>query len=215
MNNMQEVKPQKIRQKKKLFEFTTKNMILAAVLTGLSLLFPLIFPRIDIGITSVTPFSHLAIMIGVFLNPFVALFTCMGALGAFLITGANLMVLMRATSHIIFAVVGSIFFFKGKGYKGVSFYAVCGIITLLHAIGEMAAALIALAIGVAGALDAYQILVVIGLITCAHSIVDYSFAVIIYNTLRSAKLVDNRFDLRIIKKKKAKETTAETTTDNQ
>ncbi len=195
------------RPQRKLFEFTTKNIILAAVLSGLSLLFPLIFPRIDIGITSVTLFSHLAIMIGVFVNPFVAVFTCIGALGAFAITNAPPTVLARAASHIVFAVVGSVLFHYGKGYKGISFYAVAGMITVLHAVFEMLAALFALLLGAAGTLNAYQILIVVGVITCAHSLFDYAFAVLIYNALSAAKLVNNRFDLRI-KKKAPPETAA-------
>ena len=194
------VKPQK---KKNLFgKIKTKDIALAAVLTGLSILFPLYLPTIDIGITSVTPFSHLAIMLAMFINPIVAVLTCAGALGAFFIKGVNPTILVRAGSHIVFALAGSLIMYKRKGYKGVSFYTVCGIVTLLHAVFEMLSALVAIKVGAPGTISARNILIVLGLITAAHSIFDYSFAVLIYNTLSQARLVKNRFDLRIIKKKK-------------
>ena len=208
---IEEIKPEAPKKKKKLFgKIKTKNIALAAVLTAISFVLPYFIPSIIIPPDmSVTLLSHTPIFIAMFINPFVAVFTCIGTLGAFMAKPQTMglpTVWIRAGSHIIFAIVGSVIMSKWKkGYKGVSFYTVCGIITLIHAVFEMLSALIAFAIAAPGApavLTSRYIFIVVGLVTVVHSIFDYSFAVLIYNTLSQARLVKNRFDLRIIKKRK-------------
>jgi len=69
--------------------------------------------------------------------------------------------------------------------------------------------MLAIAVGAQGAPAAITfryVVVVVGLVTVAHSIFDYAFAILIYNTLSQARLVKNRFDLRIVKKKKQEPT---------
>lgn len=185
----------------------TKDIALAAVLTGLSILFPYFLPTIPMGLTTVTPFSHLAIFIACFINPIVAVFTCIGAFLAFFFKGAPVDVQLRAASHIIFALFCSLAMYKKKGYKGVSFYAVGGIITVLHAAAEALA--VVFAVTVLGAqwrigFTLGNVLIYVGLITIAHSIFDYTFAVLIYNTLSQARLVSGRFDLRLNRPVKTK-----------
>lgn len=208
---METLETSKEKQQKR-FKIKTKDIALAAVLTAISILIPAYAPSIPFdpaGAMTVTPFSHLPIFIASFINPFVAIFTCGGTVLGFFIKGANPVVLVRAASHIIFTLVCSLLMKKGKGYRGLSFYVLCGIVTVLHAAAEILVATFAVHLGFlvppANQQAVFYVLVTVGLLTAAHSIFDYSFAVLIYNTLSQARLVNNRFDLRITKKIKPAE----------
>lgn len=198
-----------MEKEKRKFKIKTKDIALAAVLTAISILIPAYMPSIPFdpaGAMTVTPFSHLPIFIASFINPVVAVFTCGGTVLGFFIKGANPVVLVRAASHIIFALVCSFIMQKGKGYRGLSFYALCGIVTVLHAAAEILVAALAVYLGFLippnNQKAVFYVLVTVGLLTAGHSIFDYSFGVLIYNTLYQAKLVKNKFDLRIVKKPK-------------
>jgi len=196
-----EKKPAKTGDRK----IPTKYIAIAAVLTALSILIPLYMPTfyIDPAMTmSVTLFSHLPIMIAMFINPIVTVFTCIGALCAFIIKGTPVTVWARAGSHLIFALTGSLIMHYGKqGYRGLSFYALFVLVLLLHTFGEMLAAVFAISLGATGSITAKYIFVTIGLLNVGHTLLDYSVAVLVYTALGKAKLVDNKFDLRISFKK--------------
>ena len=204
----EEPQAEKPRQKKK-FRIRTKDIALAAVLTGLSIALPYFMPTIIIPPDmSVTLLSHTTVFIAMFINPVTAILTCLGTLLAFVIKVPYVAVWIRAASHMVFAVIGSFVMYKWKkGYRGVSFYALCGIVTLIHMVAEILSAMLAIAVGAKGAppeITFRYVVVVVGLVTVAHSLFDYTFAVLIYNTLSQARLVNNKFDLRIARKPKPK-----------
>lgn len=108
----------------------TKNLVLAALLTALSLLITFLPFKIVLGPFSMTPASHTPTMLAMFINPWVALFTVIGSCIGF--TTLNPVVVIRAASHIIFALVGIYMMDKKK----VNIFATIIVTSILHALAE-------------------------------------------------------------------------------
>lgn len=89
-------------------QIKTKDMVVAALLTALSILIPLVFPSIPLGPFTATFASHLPIMISMFISPVVALAVAIGSLLGFAIKFASMpWVIARAAMHIPFALMGA------------------------------------------------------------------------------------------------------------
>ena len=88
----------------------TRNIVLAALLTALSVVITMSPLKAVIGPFSLTPGSHVPTMIAMFINPFVAALTVIGSTLGFLFLGVpgNFVVALRAASHILFALLGVI-----------------------------------------------------------------------------------------------------------
>lgn len=112
----------------------TRNIVLAALLTALSVAITMSPLKMVIGPFSLTPGSHVPTMIAMFINPFVAVLTVIGSTLGFLFFGVpgNFVVALRAASHIIFAMLGIHMLQKRKS----NIFAVIVITSLLHAGAE-------------------------------------------------------------------------------
>ncbi len=83
----------------------TKNklyhMVLAGILCAIGIVVPMFMPRIVLGPMSFTLASHVAVFLGMFISPAVAVAVCIGTtIGFFLTTPA--IIALRAASHIVF-----------------------------------------------------------------------------------------------------------------
>lgn len=88
----------------------TKNklyhMVLAGILCAIGIVVPMFMPRIVLGPMSFTLASHVAVFLGMFISPAVAVAVCIGTtIGFFLTTPA--IIALRAASHIVFAFIGA------------------------------------------------------------------------------------------------------------
>ena len=114
----------------------TKDLVVAALLTSLSILIPNIFPTIPLGPFSATFASHLPTMLSMFISPVVALATSAGSPLGFWLKGAPAWIVWRAAMHIPFAILGA---YMNK--KNSNIYLMCFVTMIVHGLLEIVAVL--------------------------------------------------------------------------
>ncbi len=167
------------------------RMVLAALLCAVGIVIPMFMPRVTIGPMSFTLASHVAIFLGMFISPAVAIAVCLGTTLGFFFT-APFIVAMRAASHIIFATTGALILQKNPdiirrpassalfnlGISAIHGLAEAIIVTPLFLRGDMAANLTDLGFFTA-------IILLVGVGTMVHSMVDYSISIVLWKPLQS------------------------------
>jgi hypothetical protein len=138
-----------------------KKLTYCALLIALSIVIPLAFGflKVQAGPFSATLASHVPLFIAMFLGPFAAAMVGLGSALGFLIS-APAVIAARAFMHTFVGLVGAILI-----KKGVSFSKVIAITAPIHAILE------ALAVIPFG-FTMYKVLVVVGVGTFLHHMVD-------------------------------------------
>lgn len=109
--------------------YKTKDTVLAALLTALSVLITFSFKLPVPPPFSLTPGSHVPTMIAMFINPFVTVLTVIGSCIGFVISTGNPIVVLRAASHIVFAMLGMYMIQK----KNTNIFVVIVVTSLIHA----------------------------------------------------------------------------------
>ncbi len=142
-------------------------------MTAISLIIPLVFGgflRIYIPPFSATLASHVPLFLAITISPFVGSMVGFGsALGFLLILGP--IIGARASVHILLGWIGGLLYRKNQSLSKTLW-----LILPLHALGE---ALVVLPFG----FDAYTALIVVGLGTALHHILDGLLAYIIFSQL--------------------------------
>ena len=155
------------------------HMVLAGVLCAVGIVVPMFMPRIVLGPMSFTLASHVAVFLGMFISPAVAVAVCIGTtLGFFLTTPA--IIALRAAKHpdtIDRPVASTVFNF---------------VIALLHAAAEM---IVVAPFFLSGALFTPEqlangfvtsVVLLVGLGTLIHSMLDYSISILIWKPVSLA-----------------------------
>ena len=183
----------------------TKIITYSAMLSALGMVIVFFMPTFNIGITTVTPGSHVAVMIAMLIHPIVGIAVAVCTALAFVFKGVPPEVLFRAFSHLVFVIPGSFLAQKmfhtkktDASLKTLTVRAgvLNGITAAIHAIAEVGSILLAFIILDVFAnfrtvdVSAYALFVVIGLITLAHSLVDFSISFFIFLSLKKAHLTD-------------------------
>ena len=136
------------------------HMVLAGVLCAVGIVVPMFMPRIVLGPMSFTLASHVAVFLGMFISPAVAVAVCIGTtLGFFLTTPA--IIALRAASHIVFAaemIVVTPFFMSGALFTPEQLAN--GFVT--------------------------SVVLLVGLGTVIHSMLDYSISILIWKPVSLA-----------------------------
>ena len=171
-------------------KWTAQRMTITALLIAVGLLIPLISPlKIVLEPASFTLASHVAIFIAMMLDPAIAVVVALGTTLGFFLT-FPLVVALRALSHLVFAIVGSLYLRKYPdtlmSLKKVHIFSF--LIAIIHAICEVAV-VFAFYFGgkMAGYSSVNMILLLIGLGTVVHSMVDFEIAYAIYRPLLKQK----------------------------
>lgn len=119
--------------------FRTKSVAFTAILIAFGILIPLILPvKIVIGPASFTLASHVPIFLSMFISMPVAAMVALGTALGFLFAGFPIVIVFRALSHIIFAVIGAILLEKYPKIKKKStlFFLLILSLNLLHGLAE-------------------------------------------------------------------------------
>ena len=116
------------------------SMVISALLCAIGIVIPIISPlKITLEPASFTLASHVAIFIAMFISPATAVFVAAGTSVGFLIAGFPPVVVVRASSHIVFATVGSMYLKKHPGvlksFKSSQAFSL--VIALIHGICEV------------------------------------------------------------------------------
>jgi niacin transporter len=174
-------------KKNSVFQITAAGLLIAV-----GVLIPMISPlKLIIEPASFTLASHVAIFIAMFISPGMAATVAVGVTAGFFLGGFAPVIVLRAASHIVFAVAGAIYL-KTAGQGGISavalrIFSFC--IGLLHAVSEL---FVVSVFYFGGSLreDFYRqgfiisVLLGVGVGTVIHSMVDFEIAHVVRLALR-------------------------------
>lgn len=168
------------------------RMVMAALLCAVGIVIPVVSPfKIAIPPASFTLASHVAIFIAMFISPVTALVVALGTTLGFFLGGFVLPIVLRALSHVVFALVGAIWLKKRPDllYRKGESILFCIVIGVIHAVCEV---LIILPLYFGGMLSptVYEsgfflyIFLLVGVGTLIHSSVDYAISILVWRALR-------------------------------
>lgn len=166
-------------------KMSTKSLVFGALLTALSFIIPMFFPKLPLPQPfSVTFASHVPTILAMLINPVMAIFTVIGCTASFFVSLGPI-VALRAFSHIIFVVIGCVLL-----KKNVNLYITLIICAIFHGLGEVIAVY---AFTPTAQLDEKGGLtflwgIVFG-ITVFHHFVDCVIAVPIFKALKKTRLI--------------------------
>ena len=166
------------------------KMIIAALLIAIAIIIPMFFPKIIVGPASFTLASHVPVMIALFISPLVRLAVTLGNTLGFFVSGFPLVIVMRALSHVIFVMVGALLLkYQPELLHTPLRVTLFGLLlALIHGAGEVAAVVIFYLVtagslaGIKGGFG-FGVLLLVGVGTVVHSMVDYGIALLVWRPL--------------------------------
>ncbi|MDR1027976.1 MAG: hypothetical protein LBL63_00970 [Clostridiales Family XIII bacterium] len=171
-------------------KWTPRRLTVAALLIAIAILIPMISPlKIVLEPASFTLASHVAIFLAMMIDPAVAVVVTIGAfLGFFL--NFPLVIALRAASHIVFVIVGAYYLQRRPGTLaslGQS-HVFSFLIAVLHAVCEVAVVFVFYFNGdMAAYTSVRMVILLIGVGSVIHSMVDFEIAYVIYKALHRQK----------------------------
>lgn len=175
-------------------KINTKTVATTAVLVALSFVMPYFMPTIVLPFTTFTLFSHVPVIIAMFISPYTAIMACIGTTFAFFLKTTPL-VALRAASHIVFIMIGSFTIKNNFGTKGLGIPITGFLLGIVHAVLEITVVVLFFTIVNSVSLTAQYAIVEVGLITLMHHCIDYTVSFVIYKSGVKARLLENKFIL--------------------
>lgn len=175
-----------------------KSMLISALLCAIGIVIPIISPiKITLEPASFTLASHVAIFIAMFISPSTAILVSIGTAFGFLISGFPLVIVLRSVSHVVFAFAGSIILKKypDKLRSIKSALPFSFLIGLIHGLCEV---LVVLPFYFNGSMSTgyyangffVSVIILVGLGTILHSMVDFYLAQVIYKPVVKAVKIE-------------------------
>jgi len=170
------------------------TMSISALLCALGIVIPMISPiKITLEPASFTLASHVAVFIAMFISPFTAIFVSVGTTLGFLLGGFPIVIVMRAATHVIFAAIGA---FILKKYPGITKSVKSALpfsfgLAVLHGICEV---LVVIPFYFSNSMSSgyyakgftFSVLMLVGIGTIIHSMVDFYFSQVIWKYVTKA-----------------------------
>ena len=163
-------------------KISTKNIVIGALLIGLAIIIPVIIPiKIVIPPFSATLFSHVPLILAMFINPAIAVCVALGSAIGFIISLGPI-VAARAAMHVFFVFVGAYMVKKNR-----NIYIIAFVTMIIHSVSDM---LIVYLLHIAGllelgsAMSTVQYIIAVG--TSVHHLVVFAIALVIYAAVRKA-----------------------------
>ena len=169
-------------------KLSTKNLVITALLIAFGILIPIAFWFLRVTLPpafTATLTAHVPIFIAMFISPSSAIFTTIGTTIGFLVAGLDLVVVIRAASHIFFAIAGTYMFRKNCNI------ILTGVVTaVLHALFEALVVYAFLAFGwmTSGETFVKVAFYTTGIGTLIHHAIDYIIAIAIIKGLSKANI---------------------------
>lgn len=167
----------------------TKKMALSAMLVALSIVYIMVMFKVDIGYWSFTPFSHVFVMLGTLVSPYVGVLTTIGTVIGFIPTG-NPMILLRAASHIFFVLLLIVLQKRLPLSSLKNMATVSVLIGVVHSLFEILAVFVAVWLSLANMPAVEYILISSGIGTFLHSNVDFFAAIGLKKALVRANVLE-------------------------
>jgi niacin transporter len=162
----------------------------AAVLIAIGILIPMFAPRVVIGPASYTLASHVAIFIAMFISPYVAIAVVFGTTVGFFMGGFPLIIVLRAASHIAWALPGALYLSWVKVYNlsWIKLRAFSFIVAIVHGVTEsLVVAFFYFGIGYPEDVGLLWVFGFVGLGTLIHSMIDFEIANVVRLGLQTQK----------------------------
>lgn len=158
----------------------TKDLVSSALLIALSIAIPyLSLPVIPTPEFSMTLGSHVPIMAAMFVSPVTAVFTVLGTTLAFFLKGTPFVVVMRAASHIFFALGGALILAKRQDFLGIALAFIA--VLALHVAAEVYVIYLLMPAGVALWFGAG--------VFALHTLIDFALSLVIVFALKKGGLM--------------------------
>ena len=172
--------------------YGVKLLTQTALLCAIGIAIPMFMPiRVVIEPMSFTLAAHVAIFIAMFISPTSAIAVTIGTTMGFFFAGFPIVVVFRAGSHIVYAIVGSLYLKRHPDLLDKKFQLIIFsfVIAVIHAIAEVA---VVIPFYFGGTLPAgfyargfvMGIIILVGVGTIVHSIVDFFIARLIWRPLQ-------------------------------
>ena len=167
--------------------FNTKDMVITALLIAFGIIIPTAFGFLRVILPpafTATLTAHVPVFIAMFISPMSAVFTAIGTTLGFQFSGLDPVVVVRAGSHIIFAIIGAYMVQKRCSI------VLTGIVTaVLHALFEALTVYIFLALGWTKGEGSFVTIAfyTTGIGTLLHHIIDYIIAFVLLKALAKTK----------------------------
>jgi niacin transporter len=182
-------------------KWTPQKLTITALLIAIGILIPMVMPiKLVIEPASFTLASHVAIFIAVLLAPDAAIAVVIGTTAGFFIGGFPPVIVLRAASHIVFAIIASIYVKRqpeiiNKPVKFQMFNLGIGVIHAACEVAVVAFYYIFIA-GMEAAADTLTfrfLFMLIGVGGVIHSFVDFNIAYVVFRTLRRVPGITSSF----------------------
>lgn len=182
---------------------SVRQLTIGALLIAMGVIIPMVMPKIVIGPASFTLASHVPLLIAMFFSPAMAVAVALGTTFGFMINGLPFIIALRALSHLVFAIIGSIYLQKNPDIVNniKKFQLFNFLIAFIHSAVEL---VVVAAFMFGGQMQVqgntfYFLFVLVGVGGIVHSMVDYNIAFFIVRALSKG------FEIPVFNK--AKETT--------
>lgn len=175
-------------------------LTVSALLSAIGILIPVVLPlKIVLEPASYTLASHVPIFIAMFISPVTAVVVAVGTAAGFFIGGFPLVVVLRAATHVIWAFLGATLIQNNDhifdSRNGSTMFSL--MLGLVHAACEM---LVVIPFFLANRMSPgyysegfiVSVVLMVGLGTVLHSMVDYYLAILIWKSIRKGVRVPGR-----------------------
>ena len=184
-----------------------QSMVIAALLCAIGIVIPMFAPKIVLEPASFTLASHVPIFIALFISPLVALSVSIGTTIGFFLSGFPIVVVLRALSHVLFAMIGAFILKKRTNtlttFGGAVLFGL--LLSVIHAVSEVAVVtLFYFGNGMPQKYYAHgyfiSVIALVGIGTIIHSMIDFGIAAFIWKPL--SLVVEIPYNAKIPLKKK-------------
>jgi len=182
-----------------------KTITIAGLLSAIGIMIPMIAPKIIIPPASFTLASHVAIFIAMFISPPVAIAVAVLTTFGFFIAGFLPIVVLRASTHLIFATLGAFILKKNRNLllstKNVVIFSF--LISVVHAVAEVVAVTLFNMNSDVTYSNGYfiSVIVLVGLGTLIHSSIDFTIAVFVWIPLQHVITIPANAKIKLSAKK--------------
>jgi niacin transporter len=176
-------------------------LTISGVLIAMGIIIPMFSPlKIILEPASFTLASHVVIFIAMFISPVMAASVALGTAVGFFVGGFPIIVVLRASTHLVFAFLGALYLHKIARKKlsvlKLRLFSFC--IALIHAWGELLIVSIFYFSGNISPAHLEQgfimsVLLLVGLGTVIHSMIDFEIARVIVLPLKKQKTLASIF----------------------
>ncbi|MBW7571400.1 hypothetical protein [Caproiciproducens faecalis] len=166
------------------------SMVIAALLCAIGIVIPMFAPKIILEPASFTLASHVPIFIALFISPPVAAAVALGTSFGFLFAGFPIVVVLRALSHVVFALTGALLLKKKEDMLSTAGKSTLFglLLAMIHAVCEVTVVTL-FYFGNNMPKNYYtngyfmSVLLLVGVGTVIHSMIDFGIALFVWKPL--------------------------------